>query len=362
MNPIRFSLFLPVLAATASADQVIVPAAKDNTLYQSSTGSLSNGAGPSFFAGRDGNGGIKRAVIAFDVAAHVPAGSRIDAARLILHLSATPAGPKPVELHVLLADWGEGTSVAGFGGGGGAAATPGDATWLHTFHPNQFWAGAGGDFAPSASASILVNFQLGPYTWGPTPAMTADVQAWLDNPSLSFGWCLVGDESTAATAKRFHSRESGAIAARPMLVIDFTPPPQVYCTAKVNSLGCIPAIGWSGFPSATAGGGFTVAASNELAQKFGLLFYGTSGAQAQPFQGGFLCVQPPIQRTAVQGSGGAAGTCSGGYGFDFNAWIAGGSDPALVAGAKVWSQYWSRDPASPSTTNLTDALEFTIAP
>jgi len=192
--------------------------------------------------------------------------------------------------------------------------------------------------------------------------MTADVQGWLDNPSLSFGWCLVGDESTAATAKRFQSRESGATTARPQLVVDFTPPPEVYCTAKVNSLGCTPAIGWSGFPSASPGIGFAIAASSELAQKFGLLFYGTSGPQAQPFQGGFLCVQAPTQRTAVQDSGGAAGSCSGSYSFEFNAWIAGGGDPALVAGAKVWSQYWSRDPASPSTTSLTDALEFTIAP
>ncbi|HVS11400.1 MAG TPA: hypothetical protein VMS76_16130 [Planctomycetota bacterium] len=362
MNPIRFSFLLLLLASAASADQVIVPASKDNTLYQSSTGSLSNGAGPNFFAGRDGSGAIKRAVVAFDVAAHVPAGSRIDAARLVLTLSATIVGPKNVGLHALLADWGEGTSVAGFGGGGGAAATPGDATWLHTFHPSQFWAAPGGDFAPSASASILVNLQLGAYTWGPTPAMTADVQAWLDNPSLSFGWCLVGDESTAATAKRFDSREHPTPAVRPQLVVDFTPPPQAYCTAKVNSLGCTPAIGWSGFPSATAGSGFAIAASSELAQKFGLLFYGTSGPQAQPFQGGFLCAQGPIQRTAVQASGGAAGSCSGSYSFDFNVWIAGGSDPALVAGAQAWAQYWSRDPASPSTTNLTDALEFTIAP
>ncbi|HVS11273.1 MAG TPA: hypothetical protein VMS76_15495, partial [Planctomycetota bacterium] len=135
MNQAHSPFFLLLLASAASAGQVIVPASKDNTLYQSPTGSLSNGAGPNFFAGRDGTGGIKRAVIAFDVAAHVPAGSRIDAARLVLTLSATVAGPKNVGLHALLADWGEGTSVAGFGGGGGAAATPGDATWLHTFHP-----------------------------------------------------------------------------------------------------------------------------------------------------------------------------------------------------------------------------------
>jgi len=38
------------------------------------------------------------------------------------------------------------------------------------------------------------------------------------------------------------------------------------------------------------------------------------------------------------------------------------TDPALVAGATVWSQFWSRDPADPFTTNLSDALRFLIAP
>ena len=33
---------------------------------------------------------------------------------------------------------------------------------------------------------------------------------------------------------------------------------------------------------------------------------------------------------------------------------------AVVAGVLVDSQYWSRDPASPSTTGLTNAVEFGI--
>ena len=39
------------------------------------------------------------------------------------------------------------------------------------------------------------------------------------------GWILVGDESTAPTAKRFSSRENSASAQRPYLTVDYAPPP-----------------------------------------------------------------------------------------------------------------------------------------
>jgi hypothetical protein len=137
--------------------------------------------------------------------------------------------------------------------------------------------------------------------------------------------------------------------------------PTIYCTAKVNSAGCTPAIAFTGTPSATSGSGFQISASNILSNKFGLLFYGKSGPSASPFQGGTLCVAPPLVRTMVQNSGGSA-PCGGSFSLDFNAYIASGADPALVSGQQVNAQYWSRDPgfAPPDNTNLTDAVEFTI--
>ena len=54
--------------------------------------------------------------------------------------------------------------------------------------------------------------------------------------------------------------------------------------------------------------------------------------------------------------------CSGTLGVDFNAVIQSGSDPGLVAGACVYAQFWSRDPADPSGSNLSDALAFRIEP
>jgi len=137
--------------------------------------------------------------------------------------------------------------------------------------------------------------------------------------------------------------------------------PAIYCTAKVNSAGCTPSIGATGTPSATAGSGFVVTTTNELDNKFGLYFYSKNGASSFAFQGGFLCGTPPLVRTPVQSSGGTP-PCGGAYTLDFNAYIAGGADPALVAGQKVWLQTWSRDPASPSTTSLSDAITFTICP
>jgi hypothetical protein len=148
----------------------------------------------------------------------------------------------------------------------------------------------------------------------------------------------------------------------------FTSPytPVVYCTAKTNSLGCTSAISSFGSLSASANSGFDVIGRQVLNNKSGLLFYGTSGPAAIAFQGGTLCVQPPIKRTSVQNSAGnpPPNDCSGVYTFDFNVYLASGVDPALVSGANVWLQYWSRDPgfAPPNNVGLTDALTVTIRP
>lgn len=134
-----------------------------------------------------------------------------------------------------------------------------------------------------------------------------------------------------------------------------------YCTAKVSSQGCLTAISSDGTPSASSGSGFRLDATQLVDGTSGLLFYSTVGPASTPLQGGYLCVQPPLLRAPVQSTGGS-GACTGMLSLDFNAYLASGTDPALVGGAKVWAQYWSRDPASPSGTNLTDAIEFVLWP
>lgn len=140
--------------------------------------------------------------------------------------------------------------------------------------------------------------------------------------------------------------------------------PAVYCSAKVNSLGCTPQIGSLGTPSASSGSGFLVTATNVRNLQSGVLFYGTSGRASTPFLGGTLCVQSPLRRTGIQNAGGNVGNpnCTGVYHLDFNAWVASGVDPQLVAGTTVNCQFYSRDPgfAPPNNIGLTDALEFTL--
>jgi hypothetical protein len=139
--------------------------------------------------------------------------------------------------------------------------------------------------------------------------------------------------------------------------------PSVYCTGKINSLGCQPAIGFSGVPSASSSAPFTVTATGIINQKIGLLFYSGQPVSVL-FQGGFKCVANPSLRTPAQTSGGATSgsSCTGAYSLDFNAWMASGADPSLGAGAEVFAQFWSRDPASPSHTSLSNALRFVINP
>ncbi|QOJ18716.1 MAG: hypothetical protein HRU76_14480 [Phycisphaeraceae bacterium] len=226
------AVFVSVLAtggpASARADQVVLVADRDNTLYERPAGDVSNGAGQRFFAGRTGQqvDGVRRGLLRFDVAGAVPPGSVITGVTLRLNMSRTRAGNRTVSIHRLLSDWGEGPSDAFGEEGDGTTAEPGDATWLHRFHDTVFWTQPGGDYVAAASASRVVG-GLGAYVWGSTPAMVADVQAWLDNPGSNFGWIVIGDESTTTTAKRFDSREHPTQANRPRLTIDYLPAARV---------------------------------------------------------------------------------------------------------------------------------------
>jgi len=210
--------------ALASANIINIMPSKDNTLYEydPAEGDHSNGAGFHFFAGENGMGELRRGVLAFDVAGSIPPGSTITAVSLSMNMSMTPTGAVTVELHKVLADWGEGTSHAPMGEGDGAPATPNDATWRHRFFDSVFWTTQGGDFSATVSASQSVDV-IGQYTWN-SAQMVADVQSWLNNPASNFGWLVLGDETAIATAKRFDTRES---ASPPVLTIEFIPGPRM---------------------------------------------------------------------------------------------------------------------------------------
>lgn len=217
-------LFTVLLPVPARAVTVTIPAAKDNTLYENVSGAVSNGSGEYMFTGKTDQGFIRRAVIQFDIAGNVPAGSTVNSATLRLNLSRTRQNTqKTTSLYRILASWGEGGSNGASNEGQGAPADTGDCTWIHRFrYPDVAWSTPGGDFAAAASASAPVGGNAS-YTWT-SAGMAADVQAWLDSPASNFGWLIRGDESANQTAKRFDSSENGTTTRRPSLEIDYTPP------------------------------------------------------------------------------------------------------------------------------------------
>ena len=139
--------------------------------------------------------------------------------------------------------------------------------------------------------------------------------------------------------------------------------PVTYCTAKVNSLGCLPFVDYVGYASATDADPFTITGNDVLNNKSGLFFYGLAPHNGA-FQGGTKCVLSPVKRTPIQSSGGnpAPNDCSGTYTLDMNARIQSGIDAALVPGTVVYGQFWGRDPLAPFTTALTNGVQFTVCP
>lgn len=223
--------------------------------------------------------------------------------------------------------------------------------------------GSAGVLAPLSSPRVAVDAAGRVYVcngWANTPssngrlwAFTADLSqllfsVTLDNPNQ--GGPAIARDGTLIACDRAAVRawrESGV--------------PQTYCVSKPNSDGCLASIYGVGVPSASAGVGFTVGASQVTAGDSGLFFYSKSGPAALPFLGGTLCLAGTVTRTSGSNSGGAA-SCAGSFALDFNAYAATGQDPALVAGQPVWGQYWYRDPQSPSGVGLSNGLAFQLGP
>jgi hypothetical protein len=210
------------------ADTTLIGAVPDN-----------NNGGQTFVnAGVTQNYTTNRGLFRFDIGAQVPAGSKITHADLRLEVVGQPPRddyhPAAFNLHRLYVSWGEGnktnnSSVTSPSLGLGEPAATNEATWNDRFaFTTNRWAIPGGaifnDYASGLSASEFI-YGVGdsPYTFGPTPAMIADVQMWLDHPQANFGWLLRSDDETVNwTACRFGSREDPQNA--PLLTIEYEPP------------------------------------------------------------------------------------------------------------------------------------------
>jgi hypothetical protein len=205
-------------APWARAETVTLSAVQDATLDQSIGRDDSAAVGPMMFVGAveraPGGAGllaVRRAAIAFDVAGSLPAGARIDEVELSLYCAevAEETGFE-VTLHRLDADWSEG-------------ARNRDNGQTMPSHP----------FVPAASATTTVG-TTGSYTWGSSPEMVADVQAWIDSAAPDHGWLLRSVETDVAATKGFATRENDLAERRPRLVVTYTPAEELDVSATPN--------------------------------------------------------------------------------------------------------------------------------
>lgn len=226
-NPCFMSSFLLValsahFAASAVADELVVVADRDNTLFQSDSGGISSGAGQHLYTGRvnfaRNDNWERRAVLHFDVSG-IPAGSNILEVTMRMQVTRSPPQPPTnllFELHECLREWGEGGSSAN--GGDGATSQSGDATWYHTTYPSVNWSNPGGDFTRSASGTTIVN-ENGTYLFT-GEGLSDDVQGWVDGGE-NFGWVMTADVSQLRTVRQIGSRENGNSSFRPTLTVTY---------------------------------------------------------------------------------------------------------------------------------------------
>ncbi len=225
-----------------------------------------------------------------------------------------------------------------------------DLTWLPTLSTGTYWF----DVTSVGNAALL-----GPWANPTVP--------WLatDNSAQFLGLTSVWAPTSAG--------RSGSPCDFPFqLEGSETGSPGVYCTAKTNSLSCVPGIVSTGLASATSGSGYLVRSISNLNNKPGLLLYGTSGQASTPFLGGVICLSAPIKRSVPLNSGGNPAPpldCSGVYSIDMNAFAVGalGGNPSpllSVVGTTVDCQFWGRDQgfAQPNNVSLSDALEYLVGP
>jgi Tol biopolymer transport system component len=139
--------------------------------------------------------------------------------------------------------------------------------------------------------------------------------------------------------------------------------PARYGFPKMNSLGCLPTIEFSGEARVSNGYALSVSSSSVRNNKTGLLIHGVSGAQAKAFGGGLLYVVQG-KRSSLVSSGGTpppVNDCSGAWTLDLGTMLASSPiGPGVGAGSVLYLQWWGRD--TPNTVQLSDALQVVVAP
>ena len=233
MNAVRLTLLIVLSVAMpglVSAATVNLTPTKDTSIFDGTTfANNSAGAQTRIYVGSNNNSPFppRRGLLEFDLTS-IPAGAFITGASLTLTLDSGGNTSSPtIAVHRVNTEWGEGSVSTG--GGNGAAANAGDATWNSSQHTISTWTTPGGDYNATASATQTVagNTQFSTFTWDSStnPALLADVQAWFLDAASNHGWELINSlEGNNQSVKGFFSREATA-ANRPSLSITYVPEP-----------------------------------------------------------------------------------------------------------------------------------------
>ena len=204
----------------------------------------------------------------------------------------------------------------------------GGLSWLLVWEGGyeRLWIEKSVDLSAFAGNDLLIAFEFDPVDW------------WANDFA---GW-LVDDVSVA---------------------VDLPGDPTIYCSPKVNSLGCAPLMSYAGSPSMSGPDDLVLSCSNLENHSTGR-FVWSLGMNSLPFNGGTLCVETPATRTLAASSGGSAlpaKDCSGSYAWAFTHAYLGAN--ALGAGTTFYVQFVGRDVGDPIYwRSLSDAVAVTLLP
>lgn len=200
----------------------------------------------------------------------------------------------------------------------------------------------------STQQAFIQGLEIGPNLFGTVyqdASLTLDLPAGttLDGYDFVGVWCVPAAALFSAASFR-------------------QPEPELYCTSKLSSQGCLPTFETQGRPRLSGTEDFIVRGVEAHVADAAVLFLG-SAPSAKPFLGGTLCVAPPAQRLSLAVPGGTFGVpCDGIVEWELNSEIRSGKYPFLVPGSKVFAQYWFRDVAQSPIRGLSNGLCFTVAP
>ena len=213
-------------AAAALGGTVTLSPLADSEMRQLSPDS-NFGSATAMVSGQVGSGGhfeVRRALLRFDLRGQIPVGAIVNSAALqisaVLMLPLNPVN-SDFGVHRLLEDWDESNVTWNSRLAGVAWSAPG--------------ASGTADSVPNPSATVFVT-GLGNYTFSATANLISDVQAWLDDPTINFGWLLLSEEGGPYTARHFATRED-IMGNAPVLTIDFSlPPPSILTQPKSQTV------------------------------------------------------------------------------------------------------------------------------